>query len=258
MIVPNLTEEMVDTILNNAEENLDRYLFEDSWLLSFLNEKEYRPENSSLYIKPIEFDYSNPDDPSKTDYNNAVALYERMENDVAVFLASSGAFWNAMVHANLEYMRYRWPFVDEEDKDLRTLKSRYLMTWAPSRRERERNGLSRLWWIVYLTVSPNDDSLPDKYALTREIMSNQDIMTNILDRDQFNPELTRCFAKVLMNERLNGRPLSRSEVRAVMKHIFVLDRAIIIYALSEEKIVAKLTEYLGWYRSVENHLEDEN
>ena len=131
------------------------------------------------------------------------------------------------------------------------------MDWTPSRRERERNGLCRLWWIVHLTVSPDDPSLSDKYELTREIMSRQDIMANILDRDQFNPMLTRCFAKILMKERLADRPLSRKEIRALMKHIFVLDRAIILYSLTEERIIEKLTDYLKWYRSLDVHLEDE-
>lgn len=257
MIVPNLTEEMVETILEHAGENLERYMYEDSWMMDFLKELDYRPEDSRLCLAPFKFDFSSPDDPSKTDYNNAVMLYEATLKDMAVFVAASGAFWDAMVHANLEYMRYRWPLVGDSEKDLKTIEARYLMEWVPSRRERERNGLSRLWWIVYLTVSPDDESLPDKYALTREIMSNQDIMANILDRDQFNPAVTRCFAKLLMNERLAGRPLSRKEVRAVMKHIFVLDRAVIIYAFSEEKLISKLTEYLGWYRQEGIHLEDE-
>jgi len=257
MIVPNLTEEMVDTIIDNAEENLDMYQFEDSWMINFLTEKGYNPEDSRLAIRSIQFDFSSPDEPSKTDYANAVLLYEATEKDMAVFVAGSGAFWDAMVHANLSYMRYRWPLDGDQDDMLKTIQTRYLMKWSPSRRERERNGLSRLWWIVYLTVSPDDESLPDRYALTREVMKYQDIMTNILDREQFNPMLTRSFAKLLMTERLADRPLSRKEVRAVMKHIFVLDRAIIIYALSEEKLLSKLKKYLDWYRSVDHHLEDE-
>ena len=257
MIIPNLTEEMVETILDNAEDNLERYQYEDSWLMSFLLDMGYRPEDSRMSLKPINFVLDNPDDPSKTDYENAVVLYEATSKDMGVFLASSGAFWNAMVHSNLDYMRYRWPLKDSEEDQLKLIQSRYLMKWSPSRRERERNGLSRLWWIVHLTVSPDDSSIPDKYALTREIMSSQDIMTNILDRDQFNPMLTRCFAKVLMNERLQERPLNRKEVRALMKHIFVLDRAILIYSLSEDRIVSKLESYLSWYRSVNNHLEEE-
>ena len=257
MIIPNLTEEMIETIMDNAEDNLDAYLYDDSWLSSFLAEKGYRPEDSRLSLNAFKFDCSNPEEPSKTDYSNAIMLYETTSKDVAVFLASSGAFWTALVHANLDYMRYRWPLDGKTEEMMKTLNSRYLMQWTPSRRERERNGLSRLWWIVHLTVSPDDDTLPDKYALTREIMSRQDIMTNILDREQFNPMLTRCFAKLLMKEREAERPLIRKEVRAVMKHIFVLDRVIILYALSEDKIVSKLTEYLNWYRSVDVHLEDE-
>ena len=43
----------------------------------------------------------------------------------------------------------------------------------------------------------------------------------------------------------------------VMKHIFVLDRVIILYSLTEDKIIIKLNDYLEWYRSLDNHLEDE-
>lgn len=256
MIVPNMTEEMVDVIADNAEDNLDAYCNDDSWLLGFLSEKGYKPEDSRIFLNRFDFDCSE-EESFRTDYNNAIMLYEITEKNVAVFLASGGAFWTALVHANLSYMRYRWPLEGDTEEMMKTLRSHYLMQWMPSRRERARNGLSRLWWIVYLTVAPNDDTLPDKYALTREVMSSQDVMSNILDREQFNPMLTRCFAKILLREREAGRPLTRKEVRAVMKHIFVLDRAIILYALSEETIVGKLSEYLEWYRSLNTHLEDE-
>ena len=257
MIVPNLTEEMVETINDNVEENVDAYCYDDSWLNSFLFEKGYCPDDSRLSLKSFKFDCSNIEKPFKTDYNNAIMLYETMNESVAVFMASSGAFWTALVHANLEYMRYRWPLKGDSEAILKTLKSHYLMQWTPPRRDRERNGLSRLWWIVHLTVAPDDTSLPDKYALTREIMSSQDLMMHILDREQFNPMLTRCFAKVLYKERESGRALTRNESRALLKHIFVLDRVIILYALSEDKIVSRLMEYLNWYRSVDNHLEEE-
>lgn len=257
MIIPNLTEEMIDTIIDNAEENIDAYCYDNSWLNSFLSDKGYRPEDSRLSLSNISFNCSNKEDPSKTDYENAIMLYETTTKDVAVFLASSGAFWTALVHANLDYMRYRWPLEGNTEEILKTLNSHYLMQWTPSRRERARNGLSRLWWIVYLTVAPDDDSLSDKYELTREIMRYQDIMGNILDREQFNPMLTRCFAKLLLKERKADRPLTRKEVRAVMKHIFVLDRVIILYSLTEDKIIIKLNDYLEWYRSLDNHLEDE-
>ena len=247
MIVPNLTEEMVDTILSNAPDNLDMYLYEDSWLNTFLQDMGYNPHDSRLALPAIKFITDNPDEPSATDFDNAVILYEALEKDVAPFVAASGAFWNAMIHANLEYMRYRWPLEDPDREPLDILAERYLMNWVPSRRERERNGLSRLWWIVYLTVD-DDPGLPDRYALTREVMSLQDTMTNILDREQFNPQLTRCFAKVLYKEHEAGRKLNRPEIRALMKHVFALDRVILLYSLTEEQIIEKLTDYLNWYR----------
>lgn len=250
MIVPNLTEEMVDTILDNAEENLDLYMEESSWLNSFLQKKGYNPQDSRLALPSFDLVMNDAENPSSTDYRNAVILYEAMEKDVAPFVASSGAFWNAMVHANLDYMRYRWPLDDPKKEPLSTLQEHYLMNWTPSRRERETNGLSRLWWIAYLTADDEDESLPDKYALTREIIEYQDTVKHILDRAQFNPWLTKCFAKVLYNERLADRKLKRDEIRALMKHIFTLDRAILIYSLSEEDMIGKLTEYLNWYRKV--------
>ncbi len=256
MIIPNLTEEMVETLCQNADANLDSYRDDNAWMVSFLKKMEYSPDDTHVVVDRMVFDYSHPEKPSSTDFTNAVILYEGTTKTVSDATAASGGFWNAMIHANLEYMRYRWPLEGSDKEQIKTLENRYLMSWEPSRRERERNGLSRLWWIVHLTVS-DDPSLPDKYALTREIMSKQDIMANILDRDQFNPKLTKAFAKILLREREAGNPLDRRETRALMKHVFVLDRAIIIQALNEEKITEKLTEYLEWYRSVGIHLEEE-
>ena len=42
-----------------------------------------------------------------------------------------------------------------------------------------RNGISRLWWFVHLTI---DDKRQDKYELTKVLTSKQDIIVGILER----------------------------------------------------------------------------
>ena len=253
MIIPNLTEEMVNTVNETASLNLGLYQYEENWLRQYLIDREYYPENSTLVMDAIQFKMDDCENPHTTDFENAVMLYESLEKSIAPFVAASGGFWTALVHANLPYMRYRWPLGDDEASQIKTLEEHYLMNWNPSRRERSRNGLSRLWWIVYLTV---DEKSEDRYALTREVMRYQDVMSGILDRDQFNRFMAMSFAKVLLKERDSGNPLNRKEIRALMKHVSVLDRSIIIYAMDEDSMVSKLEQYLTWYRKTDIHMEE--
>lgn len=251
MIVYNFTQDELEAIWNGIEENETKYVTETSnWIGEYLQSKGYNPTSSRIFIHRIDYetDYQNP---SSTDFVNAVKLYENLDNDVAPYVAASGAFWTAMVHSNLEYMQYRWPLGENPSK---RIAERYLMQWSPSARELERNGLSRLWWAVHLTI---DNSLEDKYELTRELMSNQDLMTNVLDREPFTPEVTKAFLKVMIKNKVAESPLKRAEIRALMKYVFILNRSIIIYSLREEKMMSLLEDYLNWYRK-RNHLLEES
>lgn len=251
MIIPNLTEDQVDTINDGIEQNLLNYRYgEQGWYEQYLESMGYRLENK-IAIGNFKMITDCTDKESSTDFDNAVILYEALESTITPAVASSGGFWTAMVHANMDYMTFRWPA--EEDTENR-VRSRYLMSWAPSRRERERNGMSRLWWAVYLT---ENKELGDRYILTRELFSNQDLLANVLDRESFNRDVTHALMKFLIEERENNATLNRKETRAVMRYIYTLDRSILIFALSQDTLKGKLHEYIAWYRKSNNHLNED-
>ena len=86
-------------------------------------------------------------------------------------------------------------------------------------------------------------------------------MINTIDSEQFKyPELFCvgfALMKFLIEERENGAALNRKEARAVMRHIYTLDRSILIFALSQDALKTKLHEYIAWYRKSENHLNED-
>ena len=251
MIIPNLTEDQVEAINDGFEENILNYKYgENGWYEQYLEKMGYRLENR-IAIQSFRLITDCADNESSTDFENAIILYEALESTITPAVASSGGFWTAMVHSNMYYMAFRWPAEEDTEKRVR---ARYLMNWSPSRRDRERNGMSRLWWAVYLT---EDKGLDDRYLLTRELFSNQDLLTNVLDRESFNRDVTHALMKFLISERENGTELGRSEIRAVMKHLFTLDRSIVLFALDEATIESKLHEYITWYRGSKDHLNDE-
>ena len=243
MIIPNLTEDHVEAINDGLENNILNYKYgEVGWYEEYLEKMGYRLENR-ISVGNFKLITDCAEKESSTDLENAIRLFEALEFMLTPAVASSGGFWTAMVHSNMDYMAFRWPAEEDTESRVRT---RYLMSWNSSRRERERNGMSRLWWAVYLT---EDKKLDDRYMLTRELFSNQDLLTNVLDRESFNRTVTHAFMKFLIKEREGGRELKREEIRAAMKHVFTLERSIILTALSEETLESKLHEYMSWYRS---------
>lgn len=250
MIIPNLTEDQVESINDGFEDNLLNYRYgENNWYIDYLEKMGYHFENN-IAINNFKMITDCTDKESSTDYDNAIILFEALETTITPAVASSGGFWTAMVHSNMDYMAFRWPVeVDTENR----VKTRYLMNWNSNRRERERNGMSRLWWAVYLT---EDKSLDDRYLLTKELFSNQDLLTNVLDRESFNRGVTHAFMKFLISEKENGTALDRKETRATMRYLFTIERSTMLFALSEETIESKMREYISWYRKSAHHLEE--
>lgn len=123
-------------------------MFEDEdWLEEYLINMGYQLKQIAVgKFEPIT---DTADKESSTDLDNAILLYESLKDVITPATATGGGFWTSMAHANMKYMSFRWPITDDSEN---RIKERYLMKWTSSRRERERNGLSRLWWGVHLTI----------------------------------------------------------------------------------------------------------
>jgi len=102
------------------------------------------------------------------DCNNAILLYESFPS-LTPLQASDNRFWLYMAHVDLyKYMYTRWPL--SEAKNL----PEYIKEHWLGSRGFMRQGLSNLWWSVYLTI---DESNEDKYALTKYMFEHQDFRT---------------------------------------------------------------------------------
>ena len=130
-----------------------------------------RPENLSEKIKT-----------DKTDFENAVLLYESYEN-LTPLMASDERFWVYLTHVDLySYMIQRWPGMkDKENKDNKN-KYKYINDhWfigGVSQANIMRNALSGLWWAVHISVDKSNTK--DKYELTKVLFRNLDFPTRTL------------------------------------------------------------------------------
>lgn len=118
-------------------------------------------------------------------FEQAVLLYEAYK-DISLTVASHKCFWLYLTHVDLQrVVRNDWPDLHEyitgknkgkerSDDD----KRKYIKDhWLISRNGAMRTSLKNLWWSVYLTV---DETLFDKYALTRVFFSNTGMRTRRL------------------------------------------------------------------------------
>ena len=115
---------------------------------------------------------------SKEDILNSIKVYEAL--DINLTTASDPRLWVCLTHTIFkEYMAKRWPLENLDDSKMASrIKDRYHLRNL-SLNNLSRNGISRLWWIAYLT---KDENRKDKYELTRILASRQDLIAGLLER----------------------------------------------------------------------------
>lgn len=111
-------------------------------------------------------------DASKSDFDNAILLYESIES-LPPFIASEEALWTYLTHVeHFDYVKERWSINSESSPDLILKRFFYSSSVAMD------NAVSRLWWGAYLT---KDESLDDPYKYTRVLLGdgNSDLLQNL-------------------------------------------------------------------------------
>ncbi|WP_458449872.1 DUF6339 family protein [Fibrobacter sp.] len=128
-------------------------------------------------------------DASKSDFDNAVLLYESFES-LPPFIASEEALWAYLTHVeHFDYVKERWNFNSEFSSDLILKRFFYSSSIAMD------NAISRLWWGVHLT---KDESLEDPYKYTRVLLGNRnsDLLQNLSKSKLFRyPEAVKGIMK---------------------------------------------------------------
>jgi hypothetical protein len=124
-------------------------------------------------------------DATKSDFDNAVKLYESFES-LPPFIASEEALWAYLTHVeHFDYVKERWNINSESSSDLILKRFFYSSSVAMD------NAVSRLWWGTYLT---KDESLDDPYKYTRVLLGdgNFDLLQNLSKSKLFRyPEAVR-------------------------------------------------------------------
>jgi hypothetical protein len=147
--------------------NFDPYLIE-----KFSFEETFAKGATGIFIDP---DLSL--DPSKSDLNNSIILYEALK-DLNEVQASDERLWAYLTHTHFwGYMRKRWP-IEEAKNPLSRIKERYFLRNL-NLEALTRNGLSRLWWYAHITI---DTGRQNKYELLEILLQRQDLAVGITER----------------------------------------------------------------------------
>lgn len=111
-------------------------------------------------------------DASKSDFDNAVLLYESFRS-LPPYIASEEPLWTYLTHVeHFDYVKERWNINSESSPDLILKRFFYSSSVAMD------NAISRLWWGAHLT---KDETLDDPYKYTRVLLGegNSDLLQNL-------------------------------------------------------------------------------
>ena len=183
--------------------------------------EKFAPGSSGIFMES-NFDLNI----QKSDLENSICLYKHLALNETQ--ASDSRLWCYMAHVKFwRYMLNRWPIDLSSDSANRSrIKSRYFLESA-NLEKLSRNGISRLWWYSKLTF---DDSRKDKFELTKVMLSRQDLVVGITEREIGTNKRTR-FAileylkmneQILKNEDNSREFMKRVNLAAGIKNLTIL------------------------------------
>jgi hypothetical protein len=111
----------------------------------------------------------------ESDLENSIKLYEALRK-LNETQASDERLWVYLTHVTFwDYMRKRWPI---SENSAGRIKDRYFLR-NKNIESLTRNGISRLWWYVHLTI---DENRKNKYELTETLLQRADLSVGITER----------------------------------------------------------------------------
>jgi hypothetical protein len=198
-----MKNDALDMLTAEIPNNATLYNSKDRWIDSYFDDKGISSYyfNSGIMVPDVELTKGD----SKTDYENAVKLYNAFKDKLSPVQASDFRLWAFLAHNTYwEYMCERWaidtPSDDDDDesgsnKIISRIGARYFYK-ASKGKAFVRQGIARLYWSAYLTYDEDNENNP--YELTEYFLSKQDIFAVSTERSLArNKKLLLAALKVL-------------------------------------------------------------
>ncbi|KKB42080.1 DUF6339 family protein [Bacillus thermotolerans] len=214
-----LTNAALLQLKTDIHNNANQYLSDEQWYMA--------GEDLQLDFPIVELD-KDVSDKTKNDLTNAKILYEAMK-DLPLSLASQENFWVLLTHtAYWDYMRKRWPYDPENPSGLNFINTYYFF----GDKNFYRNGLSRLWWIAYLTYDADKEN-PYHYT---------EILFNLKDLDAMN--------QIIETTRLSRNKTALRATLSVLGKLFRLNEANEIKLKNKRKFIRSLMKHINFVGAV--------
>ena len=183
------------------------------------------------------------------DYENSILIWRHLI--ISPSLAREARFWCYLTHTHcLEYTRARYPLINGDEKDIKSIRSHFLVSNDLRGIDRD-NALSRLWISAF--ISSKVDGLNFETAL-RVLLFQTDFREQLIGhptimRSQRILNEVMCYAKKILIDDGNTKFFQRKDHKGQYKTWFYLLDAeggkLLLDALSKrqlEKLVQNLAE----------------
>lgn len=224
----NNAVKVTELLINNPEDS--------SWLKDFCGEKIY--EETKYQINDFSLKTSDDGDYSKVDFDNSITIYENL-NKLPRYILTDEGFWawfNFTIgyKASLQAMK-----LNEKGS---TFKDHWLFTQG-RRRGVFFGVMSRCYFRVDLSV---DNSLKDKYEVTRFVIENPERIRNLTWRSLANSKkivlgVLKAEMEVVKNDKID---LKQSDYEELAKHILLVGSVRLLDSYTEEEIYEISYRYL--------------
>lgn len=238
MKIKFITDEGLEKARNNFKTIYKEILVKGTSDLQTLFNDDHIIKDTSIDIEDFSLDTSF-ENRVDSDLENVKRVYNNMMG-LSVSKASDERIWVAYALSEfVDYMKYRW-MPDGPDKR----KERFFFENS-SKRSLFRQGISRLWWIGYLTY---DKIKPDPYETTAFILRNgQDVINQLLDIGfSSNKTILKAVIKALYEAENSGITIDRDLVRNTCKYVNLLGGTYMLDCLSENDIYEKVKKNIGY------------
>lgn len=233
---------------SKAGANLPKYIKNnDYWLPEEIKSLGYDVIGSHLDVDDIAFDMSDENNPSATDFENAIKIHKAL--NISPEIAANGVFWTVLSHHYIPYLRYRHGLKNMKAEDqIKKIQESFIFSEILTKRERRKGILPRLWMISELTFDPSETE--NGYSLTKCVLSNQDLVQNILDRTIFmNKTVVKTLLRYYRDRESSGSQMPRKEVRSLMVYLDALSDVTILESLNEDDLKNHMKKHEEWYKS---------